>query len=454
MFLVFPYMEPRRLWKRWVIDTRLDNCWTTVLMLLTLRLFLRQSQRFGAIMSKKSYRADAGQSSTSTSTSRSSFSSINITFLGTASAQPSSTRNHSSLALHLGRDVWLFDCGEATQHQIQKSGVKMGKIEKIFITHTHGDHIFGLIPLLASCMNGAGGTAEGVDDPRTEVNMEEKPLEIYGPLGTRAYVRNGISLTHTLLGSPYVVHELRSVSDPQHGDFTSLGHLPFELPSGRNIPQVDGVWTDIFKDDIVSVSAAPIHHSIPCLGFVVTEAPVPGRIDPKKYIPDIKRTNTPMTVMRRLQQGESVQLSDGTVIHGPPRRRGRKVAILGDTFDPSPIIPLALDADLLVHEATNAHLPGADPATKDSDTYETVEARAKSRGHSTPQMAGTFAKRIRARSLVLNHFSPRYPGGDTEEAIGIMRVIADLATKEYGKKVRCAKDLMTIEVKFEDRVLP
>lgn len=65
-------------------------------------------------------------------------SALNITFLGTASAQPSSTRNHSALALRVGGDVWLFDCGEATQHQIQKSNIKMGKIDKIFITHTHG----------------------------------------------------------------------------------------------------------------------------------------------------------------------------------------------------------------------------------------------------------------------------------------------------------------------------
>lgn len=65
--------------------------------------------------------------------------SVNVTFLGTASAQPSSTRNHSSLALRLDGDVWLFDCGEATQHQIQKSAVKMGRINKIFVTHTHGE---------------------------------------------------------------------------------------------------------------------------------------------------------------------------------------------------------------------------------------------------------------------------------------------------------------------------
>ena len=114
---------------------------------------------------------------------------VKVTFLGTASAQPSSTRNHSSLALHLGGDVWLFDGGEATQNQLQKSSVKMGKIEKIFITHTHGarllnvlivfavddllgDHIFGLIPLLSSCLNGAGGIVDEADDPRAQVQAD------------------------------------------------------------------------------------------------------------------------------------------------------------------------------------------------------------------------------------------------------------------------------------------
>jgi len=257
-----------------------------------------------------------------------------------------------------------------------------------------------------------------------------------------------MAYSHTLLGSSYVVHELRTPSDPQAGDFTSLTCLPFESPHGRNIRQVDGVWNGIFKDERVSVSAAPVHHSVACLGFVVTEAPVPGKIDPKIYIPDLKRTNTPMSVMRRLQQGESVELCDGTVIHGPPRRIGRKVVILGDTFDPSPIIPLAMDADLLIHEATNAHLPGIDETTKDSDTYETVEARAKSRGHSTPQMAGAFARIVRARRLVLNHFSSRYPGDDTDDAIKVMRAIANLATKEFGHEVLCAKDLMSLEVGF------
>ncbi|KAF8897686.1 beta-lactamase-like protein [Infundibulicybe gibba] len=377
------------------------------------------------------------------------FSSLNVTFLGTASAQPSSTRNHSSLALRLGGDVWLFDCGEATQHQLQKSTVKMGRIGKIFITHAHGDHIFGLIPLLASCLNGAGGIT-GADDARTHINMDTPPIEIYGPLGTRAYIRTGMSYTHTLVGMPYVVHELRFPTDPQEGDFTSLPLLPGESPSGRNIPQVDGVWSNIFKDATVSVSAAPIHHSVPCLGFVVTEAPVPGKMDFAKYIPDIKRTKAHMSVMSRLQQGESVELSDGTVLHGPSRRKGRKIVILGDTYDPSPICGLAMDAGLLIHEATNAHLPGIDGNTKDSDTFETVEARAKSRGHSTPQMAGAFAKRINARLLVLNHFSARYPGDESEVSLKIMEAIATLASQAFGSNVTCARDFMNIDVESSE----
>lgn len=98
--------------------------------------------------------------------------SMDLVFLGTASAQPSSTRNHSSLALRLAGDVWLFDCGEATQHQLQKSVLRMGKIKKIFITHTHGDHIFGLVPLISTLANGAGGAVGDVGDPRLQTQLD------------------------------------------------------------------------------------------------------------------------------------------------------------------------------------------------------------------------------------------------------------------------------------------
>ncbi|KAH6915031.1 beta-lactamase-like protein [Coprinopsis sp. MPI-PUGE-AT-0042] len=325
----------------------------------------------------------------------------------------------------------------------------MGKIEKIFITHTHGDHIFGLAPLLASLMNGAGGVVGGDGDPRQSIDKSIPPLEIYGPLGTRAYVRSALSCTYTLLGRPYVVHELRFPDDPAGEHGFGFQRSNAESDKGRNIAMVDGLWPDIYRDEVVSVSAAPILHSVPCVGYVITEAPVPGKVDPAKYIPEIKRTKTPMSVMRQLQEGQEVVLNDGTVLAGPPPRAGRKVVILGDTFDPAAIRPLAMNAELLIHEATNAHLPDIDPNTKAEDTYESVEARAKSRGHSTPQMAGAFAKSINAKNLVLNHFSARYPGDSAPESLKIMAAIGKQAEQEYGKQVTCARDLLSIDVPFQ-----
>ena len=88
---------------------------------------------------------------------------MNITFLGTSSGVPSLTRNVSSLALKLSQssEVWLFDCGEGTQHQIMKSNIKSSQIKKIFITHMHGDHIYGLPGLLATL--GLSGNSKGID---------------------------------------------------------------------------------------------------------------------------------------------------------------------------------------------------------------------------------------------------------------------------------------------------
>jgi ribonuclease Z len=152
--------------------------------------------------------------------------------------------------------------------------------------------------------------------------------------------------------------------------------------------------------------------------------------------------------MAQLQLGGTVTLSDGTTLQGPPRTSGRKVAILGDTHDPSPIADLASDADLLIHEATNAHLPGIYSDTKKGDTNESVEARAISRGHSTPQMAGKFARAVRAQRLILNHFSSRYAGNDDkdEDAKTIMDAIGALAEKEFGRPVVCSRDFMTFDV--------
>lgn len=264
-------------------------------------------------------------------------------------------------------------------------------------------------------------------------------------------MRNGLKLTYTLLEGSYVVHELRFPEDPsgetENSPSPSQGLHPNESPDGRNIAQVDGKWVRIFKDDIISVSAAPILHSVPSVGYVVDEAPIRGKIDPKLYIPHLERTGTDKKVMREIQKGQTVTLADGTVLEGPPREPGRKVVILGDTHDPSPMEELAKEGDLIIHEATNAHVPGVDSRTKGEDTYDSVEERTKSRGHSTPQMAGRFAKRVGAKNLFLNHFSSRYSGGDDEGSRAIMDAIKRLAVAEFGsEEVVCAQDLMNVEI--------
>lgn len=247
------------------------------------------------------------------------------------------------------------------------------------------------------------------------------------------------------------MHELHASSSPSPSAGFIIPPNQAELTGGRDITidEETGAWSDIFADALVRVSAAPIAHSVPCVGYVVEEKPIPGKIDLSVYVPHLKRTNTPMSAINRLQRGETVHLSDGTLLEAPERRAGRKIVILGDTYDAGDAMArLAVDADVLVHEATNAHLPGIDPHTKAEDTYGIVEARSRSRGHSTPQVAGKFATKVQAKRLLLNHFSARYAGNDdiNEEARKVMTAIRELAEMEYDGPVVCARDLMSLDV--------
>jgi len=373
---------------------------------------------------------------------------MNITFLGTSSGKPTTSRNTSSLALLMDKDMWLFDCGEATQHQIQKfNGVPLGKLNKIFITHMHADHMFGLIPLMATSFNGMGGQVDEEDENRVQEAQQSKPFELYGPPGLREYVRKSLLLTFTLLGARYVVHELHPDTNPPPPSTTDCH--PCEVV-GKNIPSVDGIWTSFYADSNIRVDAAPILHSVFSLGFVVTEAPIPGTIDKQAIEPVLLRNKDALkaagiknhlSLLGKLQKGEIITLPDGTVLHPPATRQGRKIAILGDTHDASPIATIARGSNLLIHEATNAHLPEFDSAAKNM-SLEEHQAWTMSRGHSTPQMAASFANTIDARALAMNHFSARYRADD--EVMNTIKALAQ-GVKNEGE-VFCAKDGMTLEV--------
>ena len=308
--------------------------------------------------------------------------SVNVVFLGTGAGMPAKSRNVSSIALQLLEErkaVWLFDCGEATQHQILHTNVKPGKIEKIFITHLHGDHIFGL-PGLISSRSFQGGT--GV-------------LTIYGPKGIEEFVRTSLSV--------------------------SCSRLNYEL---QFVEVTEGI---IFEDDLFYVTAAALEHGVDSYGYRVVEKDLPGELNAE----ELKRLGVkPGPVFRKLKNGETVQLEDGRVLNGPdfvgPPKEGRIVTILGDTRLCEGSLRLAKDCDYLIHEATFS----ADSEDMAFEYY-----------HSTTAQAATVAKEAGAKRLLLTHISSRYTGEDVRQLLQEARAIfpetliaEDLLTVEITKQ--------------------
>ena len=343
----------------------------------------------------------------------SNFSGVELTFLGTSSGAPSFTRNVSSLALRLENEIWLFDCGEATQHQLMRSQLKYAKISKIFVTHMHGDHIFGL-PGLICAISGTRTAHSKAHRTKAE------PLHIIGPPGIRQFIYSSITWSRSVLGMPLVVTELRHSSrvggaptaphtsvDPRGkifmGEYSPDNEAEpaphfkderawTELGASGRLP----VWT-VYNDGELCVRATPLRHPVPCFGYIVDECDQPGRLDADKAM---AMGLPPGREYRQLKEGKSVETANGVVINPEDvigdDRPGRRLVLLGDTCNSSAMLQLGRGADALVHEST-------------FNTEKTTEALFK--GHSTATMAGEFAANIRARSLILTHFSNRYAGG-------------------------------------------
>ena len=277
---------------------------------------------------------------------------MEITFLGTSSGVPTRSRNVSSVALRLPQraEVWLLDCGEGTQHQLQRSDIKSSQIRRIFITHMHGDHTFGLMGLIASC--GLAGSGQ--------------PIDIYGPEGLKEYLQTTAKYSYINFGSRLTIHTVKP-----------------------------GL---VYEDDEFSVSCQLLKHRVPAHGYRITEKDRPGMFNINKAralgIP-------PGPIYGKLKQGQVVTLDDGRKINGKDLcgqpEVGRKVVYCTDTVFCDAAVELAQNADVLIHEATFAH--------QDAEM-------AFEKMHSTSTMAAQVALLASVKKLILTHFSPRYAFGN------------------------------------------
>ncbi|MBF2346558.1 ribonuclease Z [Listeria seeligeri] len=274
---------------------------------------------------------------------------MELVFLGTGAGVPSRGRNVTSIALSMLNErnaIWLFDCGEATQHQILRSQIKLSKLEKIFITHMHGDHIFGL-PGLLSSRSFQGGDSD---------------LTIYGPVGIQAYVETSLKLSGTRLTYKIIFEEIEP-----------------------------GL---IFEDEMFTVTADELDHGMLSYGYRIVEKDKQGALDAARLKEDGVE---PGPIFQRLKNGEVVTLPDGREIDGEnyigAPQKGKIISIFGDTRETASEFALAENADILIHEAT----------------FEGDKGKmAAEYMHSTTIQAAELAKKAGVKKLILTHISSRY----------------------------------------------
>jgi ribonuclease Z len=288
-----------------------------------------------------------------------------LTILGTGSGGPFLGRNFTSQILRAGNDLFLLDCGEGTQMQLFRLGVRYDRLRHIFISHLHGDHVFGLVGLLTSF----------------SLKNRTAPLALYSPPGLRELVETtfrvcGVRLSYRL-------------------DFNEV--------------EAD-VSSRVFENAGLEVWTVPLRHRVPCTGWLFREKPRPRHMRGEM----IEVYSIPYEKIPALKAGADLTLPDGRVIPNreltTPSDPPRAYAFCSDTAFSEAVADMVRGVDLLYHEAT---------FTSDE------EEEAAFSFHSTAGQAAEIARRAGVGRLLLGHFSGRYQ--DLEQHLREARAVFDAA---------------------------
>ncbi len=272
-----------------------------------------------------------------------------LTILGTSSALPTSNRYPTAQVLHVRGRFFLIDCGEGTQTQMRKYKIGFAKINHIFISHLHGDHIFGLIGLISTFA----------------LLGRTKDLHLYAHSEIQAFLAPQIKFLY-----------------PEEIPFKIVYH-----PLNFRKEQL------IYEDKALTVFSFPLDHRIATCGFRFEEKPVLPNLIPEK----LKEYTIPIRNRQAIKEGADFVTNDGRVIPNSEltvnKHKARTFAFCSDTrYNPS-YIESVRNVDLLYHEATFAN---------------DNQALAQTTYHSTGEDAARVARDANAGKLLIGHFSARY----------------------------------------------
>ncbi|HEU4495900.1 MAG TPA: ribonuclease Z [Flavobacterium sp.] len=273
---------------------------------------------------------------------------MKLTILGCYAATPRTITNPTSQVLEIRNRMFLIDCGEGTQVQLRKNKIKFSKISHVFISHLHGDHVYGLIGLVSTYML-LGRVAD---------------LHIYGPKGIKEIITLQLKLSNSWTNYNLYFYELSSAAS--------------EI---------------VFEDDNVVVKTIPLKHRVYTNGYLFQEK----FIERKLNIDAVLNYGIGQAYYRKIKQGSNITLEDGRVIANEALtfepETPKSYAFCSDTVYNEAILPIIQDVDVLYHEAT---------------FLESEAVLAEKTMHSTAKEAAQIALKANAKNLVLGHYSTRY----------------------------------------------